>query len=80
MVSRQSAALSSTTEHAMPPELDGKCGTECLNTRFPLPTLLCAVYSVKLIKKNKANKFICFNALVSGTTYWLELKKYVCIV
>ena len=24
-------------------------GTECLNTRFPLPTLLCARYSVKLI-------------------------------
>ena len=26
-----------------------KWGTECLNTRFPLPTLLCAEYSVKLI-------------------------------
>ena len=25
-----------------------KWGTECLNTRFPLPTLLCAGYSVKL--------------------------------
>ena len=24
-------------------------GTECLNTRFPLPTLPCAGYSVKLI-------------------------------
>ena len=24
-------------------------GTECLNTRFPLPTLLCAGYIVKLI-------------------------------
>ena len=24
-------------------------GTECLNTRFPVPTLLCAGYSVKLI-------------------------------
>ena len=24
-------------------------GTECLNTKFPQPTLLCAKYSVKLI-------------------------------
>ena len=31
------AALSSATQHAMPPELGGKWGTECLNTRFPLP-------------------------------------------
>ena len=40
-------ALSSATQHAMPPELGGKWGTEYLNTRFPLPTLLCAGYSVK---------------------------------
>ena len=33
--------------HAMPPEFSRKWGTE--NTRFPLPTLLCAGYSVKLI-------------------------------
>ena len=32
-----------------PPEFGGKCATECLNIRFPLPTLLCAEYSVKLI-------------------------------
>ena len=44
-----SAALSSATQHAMPPEFDRMWGTECLNTRFPLPTLLCAGYSVKLI-------------------------------
>ena len=49
MVSRQSAALSSATQHAMSPELGGKWGTVCLNTTFPLPTLLCAGYSVKLI-------------------------------
>ena len=36
---RQSAALSSATQHAMPPEYGRKWGT-CLNTRFPLPTLL----------------------------------------
>ena len=46
---KQSAALSSATQHTMPSELGGKWGTECLNTRFPLPTLLCARYSVKLI-------------------------------
>ena len=48
-VSRQSGVLSFATQHAMPPDLGGKWGTECLNTRFPLPTLLCAGYSVKLI-------------------------------
>ena len=35
----------------MPPELGGKWETVCLNTTFPLPTLLCAGYSVKLTKK-----------------------------
>ena len=55
-MSRQSAALSSATQHAMPPESDRKRGTESLNTRFPLPTLLCAGYSVKLIKKKYINK------------------------
>ena len=49
LVSRLSAALSSATQHAMPPEFGRKWGTECLNTRFPLPTLLCTGYSVKLI-------------------------------
>ena len=48
LVSRLNAALSSVTQHAMPPEFGRKWGTECLNTRFPLPTLLCAGYSVKL--------------------------------
>ena len=47
----ESAALSSATQHAMPPEIGKKWGTECLNTRFPLPTLLRAGYSVKLIIK-----------------------------
>ena len=44
LVSRLSATLSSATQHAM-------CvhSTECFNFRFPLPTLLCAGYSVKLI-------------------------------
>ena len=42
MMLRQSAALSSATQHAMPPEFGGKWGTQGLNTRFTLPTLLCA--------------------------------------
>ena len=45
----QSAALSSATQYAMAPELGGKWGTECHNTSYSLPTLLCAGYSVKLI-------------------------------
>ena len=54
LVSRQSAALSSATQHAFPLEFGEKWETECLNTRFALPKLLCAEYSVKL-KKN----YIC---------------------
>ena len=45
----QSTALRSATQHAMPQELGVKWGTVCLNTGFPLPTVLCAGYSVKLI-------------------------------
>ena len=45
----QSAALSSATQHAMLPESCRKWGTECVDTRFPLPTLLFSGYSVKLI-------------------------------
>ena len=43
------AALSSATQHAMPPESGTKWETECLNTKFPLPTLPCAGFSMKLI-------------------------------
>ena len=35
------AALSSATQHAMPSERHRNSGTECLNTRFPLRTMLC---------------------------------------
>ena len=47
-MSRHSTVLSSATQHAMPSEFSEKWGKECLYTRFPLPTLLCAGYSVKL--------------------------------
>ena len=49
LVFRQKRGASSATQHAMPPELGGEWETECLNTRLPMPTLLCAGYSVKLI-------------------------------
>ena len=48
-MSRLSAALSSAPQHGMLPEFGRKWGTEWLNTRFPLPTLLCAGYSVRQI-------------------------------
>ena len=49
LVSSRSAALNSATQHAMPPESGRKWGTDCLNTSFLMPTLLCVGYSVKLI-------------------------------
>ena len=55
-MSRQSAALSSAFQLAMPSELDGKWGSECFNTRLRLPTLFCAEYSVKLMLKLNENK------------------------
>ena len=45
LVYRQSVALSSATQHAISADFSGKWGMECLNTRFPLPTLLCARYT-----------------------------------
>ena len=65
---RQSAALSSVTQHAMRSEFSGKWGTECLNTRFPLPTLLSGGYSeadwkmqkIKKMKKWFINLYISF--------------------
>ena len=51
LVSRKSAALSSATQHEMPPEIGRKRGMECLKTRFSLLTLLCTGYTVKLIIK-----------------------------
>ena len=42
----ENVTFSSATQHAMLPEFGGMWETECLNTRFPLPALLCAGYSV----------------------------------
>ena len=41
--------LSSATQHTMSTELGRKWRTKSLNTKSPLPTRLCAGYSVKLI-------------------------------
>ena len=38
--------------HALPPGFVGKWGTECLNTRLPLPTLLNAEYNLNEADKN----------------------------
>ena len=43
---KQSEALISVTQHEMPAVFGEKWETKCLYTRFPLPTLLCAGYSV----------------------------------
>ena len=49
LVSRQSAALCSATQHAMLPESGRKWGTECLNTRFPLPIYLLFHFNNKVV-------------------------------
>ena len=75
LVARQSAALISATQHVMPPELGGKWGTVCLNTRFPLPFLLCAGYSVKLIYFILLNYLCIFIRQSAGLSfanqYWI---------
>ena len=48
-VSRHSAALSCAKQHTTPTGFGGKWATQCLNTVFPLSTLLYSGYSVKLI-------------------------------
>ena len=49
----QSTALSSPTRHTMPSKTDRKWTTECLNTMFHLPTLLCPVHIYCEAKKKK---------------------------
>ena len=53
-------ALSSATQHVMPPKFGGKWGGQCLNTRLPLPTLLREVYSVKPKKKKVKDSSYAF--------------------
>ena len=42
LVTRLSAVLSSTTQHALSRKLGETWGMECPNTKLPLPTLRCA--------------------------------------
>ena len=51
LVTRLSAVLSSTTQHALSRKLGETWGMECTNTKLPLPTLRCAGYSIKLENK-----------------------------
>ena len=46
--------------HSMPPEFGGKWGTECLNTRFPLPTLLQRDDKKKHTQQGNETSLICF--------------------
>ena len=50
----------------MSSEFGGKWGTECLNTKFPLLTLLSAGYSVKLKKKTIHKILECFRIFERG--------------
>ena len=72
-----SAALSSATQHAMPPEIGRKWGTECLNTRFPYPAV-CGIQR-EVEKKKKKNmwfyifelkSFIWIKLCWPSNTYW----------
>ena len=69
LVSRQSATLSSAIQHAMPPELGGKWGTECLNTRFLLPILLRAIQREADLIFDVVMK-IWYSFLITVSTLW----------
>ena len=76
LVSWQSAALSSATQHTMLPEFGGKWGMECFNTRFPLPILLCAGYSVKQIFKILVISLVNHFSFKFISRYLCELSHY----
>ena len=61
---RDDATLSSAIQHAMLPDFGGTLGMECFKTSFPLPTLLCTGYSMKL-KKN----ILLFNWALNSSVY-----------
>ena len=75
-MSKQSAALNFATHHAMPPEFGEKCGTVCLNDGYSLLALLCAGYSVKLIKNILKNHL---KKAMSKTT-GVKTQVFTCIV
>ena len=73
---RLSTALKSATQHAMPAEFGRKWGMECLNTRFSLPTLLCAEYSDITLNDNKIN-INDLKSLLSNQYYITNMYYYI---
>ena len=70
-MSKQSAVFNFATKHAMPPEFRGKWRTECLNTRFPLPILLCGIQcEADLILINNRTKQITRSNLAGNSYNW----------
>ena len=61
------AALSSATQHTTPPELGGKWGMECLNTRFPLLCVRDTAWSWHIFLDGKTRK------IFFPTFYWAQL-------
>ena len=57
-----------------------KWGTECLNTRFPLPTLLCAGYSVKLILISRHRFHLLFSISLPQILPHLTIACSICLV
>ena len=57
-------------QHTTPPEFGGKWGTECLNTRLPLPTLLCSGYRVKRNVNINLVRYIKQNTLKYKDKHW----------
>ena len=79
-MSRHSAALSSTIQHAWPPELGEKWETECLNTKIPLPAV-CMIqretaFALHLfhIKLSNSNTYKIYNIYRSKHTFVYEGK------
>ena len=77
-VSRQIAALSSTTQNAMPPNFGGKWITDCLNTRFSLPaSLLHAVYFfITYVRPVVAQRHKYMIVNVTGSRFDFHSHKY----
>ena len=80
LMSRLSAALSSATHHAMPPEFGRKCGTECLNTRFDRDFNLFNYVSQFLINTNYLIYMIlymCYRILIVDIMDVRDTHKYI---
>ena len=61
----------------MPPDFRGKRGMECLNTRFPLPTLPCAGYSVNIRLDMNLKIIKVFLRIINNILYLLSGMKII---